>query len=210
MNNPYARVASLLARYMSPLNVESVLNRVLEDANLHRDTLSLDDLKLLEPQFEPAIRLFVLPSNQALLRRNLKELAGGNLTLSKMRVPIKTELDISTARMQARDLCVEIGSRGPTVQKVATIVSELARNIVNYTATGGHVELDLLGVAPRRLRIVAEDSGGGIANIQEILAGNYKSKTGLGKGLLGVKRLSQDFKLETGSTGTRIEVMVTV
>ena len=40
------------------------------------------------------------------------------------------------------------------------------------------------------------------------MAGKYKSRTGLGAGILGVKRLGSHFEIQTGPTGTRIRVEV--
>ncbi len=72
---------------------------------------------------------------------------------------------------------------------------------------GGEVELDLKG-ASRTFTVTAADEGSGIANLDEILAGRYKSKTGLGAGILGVKRLSDHFEIQTGPTGTRVRAEV--
>ena len=52
------------------------------------------------------------------------------------------------------------------------------------------------------------DGGPGILNLEEIMAGRYKSKTGMGRGLMGVKRLAERFKINPGPPGTRIEVEV--
>lgn len=119
-------------------------------------------------------------------------------------VSIVAEPDVSVARLAAWDLCVQLGARRLIQQKVATAVSELARNIVNYTP-GGSVRLESLGGDPPRLSVVAEDRGKGIANLAEVLSGAYKSRTGLGRGLLGVKRLMDRFDVRTGPTGTRVE-----
>jgi serine/threonine-protein kinase RsbT len=62
--------------------------------------------------------------------------------------------------------------------------------------------------AARVLRMYARDRGRGIRNLEQILRGEYQSKTGLGKGLLGVKRLAQRFDVKTGAQGTEIRVEV--
>ena len=95
---------------------------------------------------------------------------------------------------------MRIGLSKFTSVKVATAVSELARNIVFYGGKG-YVELkstkDDRGPA---LQIVASDKGPGIEprKLEEIWAGTYKSQRGMGKGLVAVKKLVDDFHLDTG------------
>jgi len=113
---------------------------------------------------------------------------------------VDQEKDIATARLEAWSEAVRIGLSKFTAVKVATAVSELARNIVFY-AGKGTVELrvteDERGPS---LHIVATDKGPGIEprKLDEIWAGTYKSQRGMGKGLLAVKKLVTDFHLDTG------------
>src|SRR5690606_30430252 len=119
-------------------------------------------------------------------------------------IDIAQEQDIVIARTRARAICAALGGRAVFSQKAATVVSELARNIALYTP-GGTIEL-LPSRAPRQLVVRATDRGTGIPNLDEIMSGNYRSKTGLGRGLLGTKQVVDDFTIETGANGTRIEV----
>jgi serine/threonine-protein kinase RsbT len=89
-------------------------------------------------------------------------------------------------------------------QRVATLVSELGRNIVSYTP-GGTVELIPLDGPRPRVLVRAKDSGSGILNLEEIMDGRYRSRTGLGKGLLGSKRLSDRFDVRSTRDGTVVE-----
>ena len=113
---------------------------------------------------------------------------------------VEQEKDIATARLEAWSEAVRIGLSKFTAVKVATAVSELARNIVFY-AGKGTVELrvteDDRGPS---LHIVASDQGPGIdpRKLEEIWAGPYKSQRGMGKGLVAVKKLVTDFHLDTG------------
>ena len=93
--------------------------------------------------------------------------------------------------------------------KVATAVSELARNIVSYTP-GGTIEIAIHRDRPARMTIVAVDHGGGIPFLDDVLAGRYRSKTGMGRGILGVQRLSDKFNITTGAMGTKVEVEVRI
>ena len=105
---------------------------------------------------------------------------------------------------------VRIGLSKFTSVKVATAVSELARNIVFY-AGKGTVELratrDDKGSA---LQIIASDQGPGIgpAKLEEIWGGTYKSQRGMGKGLVAVKKLVDEFQLDTAlGRGTTVTCM---
>jgi len=57
----------------------------------------------------------------------------------------------------------------------------------------------------KAVRVVVSDQGPGISNVDEIFAGLYRSKTGLGRGLAGVKKLASRFKLNTSPRGTTVE-----
>jgi serine/threonine-protein kinase RsbT len=204
----YQRLHSLLLRYLSPSTAETVLRRALHEAGVTNSQLAQEHLSKVVPHVERGIRLFVPTDRQHQLTTELSMLVrGGMATPSPQLLPVKVENDIGEARMVARGICAQMGARSVTVQKVATIVSELARNIVSYT-TGGTIELVVMSTSPAKLKIKAQDTGRGIKNLDEIFAGNYKSKTGLGKGLLGVKRLADTFEIQSGETGTKIEVAV--
>jgi serine/threonine-protein kinase RsbT len=122
------------------------------------------------------------------------------VVLAPKKLPIEQEKDIATARLEAWSEAVRIGLSKFSSVKVATAVSELARNIVFY-AGKGTVELrsvkDDRGVTG--LQITASDQGPGIpqSKLDEIWAGTYKSQRGMGKGLVAVKKLVDEFQLDT-------------
>jgi serine/threonine-protein kinase RsbT len=122
-------------------------------------------------------------------------------------VEIRVEPDITRARAEARRLCEAAGTSGYTVQRVTTIVSELARNIVSYTP-GGSIELVLRTDGGPRMLVTSRDTGSGIPNLEEILSGKYRSRTGLGKGITGCRRLADVFRIDTTPKGTTIEIEV--
>lgn len=205
-------VSLILGRYLSELNAAGLLSRALREAGLKPDAFELSDIPSVVPRLDRGIRLFLDPREQRSLRGDLEELAKKyrKAEVPPQTIPVSSEVDISTARLSIRALCVEQGMRALHVQRVVTIVSELARNIVEYTPGG------TLRVAFRRTgggqiaSIEAQDQGSGISDIDSILAGRYRSRMGLGKGLLGVKRLADSFDIETGAKGTRIAVEVRV
>ncbi|MEZ4297624.1 MAG: hypothetical protein R3B70_21870 [Polyangiaceae bacterium] len=128
-------------------------------------------------------------------------------SLREMTIQLTSEHDIPLARQVAREICEHLGTRALTQQRLLTIVSELGRNMVLY-AGGGRMTLRPPTAKSRRIVVVAVDQGGGIPNLQEIMAGKYKSRSGLGLGLLGTKRLADSFHIETGRSGTTVVVEV--
>ena len=119
-------------------------------------------------------------------------------------IAIKIEGDIVRARGAGREMCRELGFSEINQVKVATAISELARNIFHYAQTGNIALKKVPG--PRvGIEITATDHGPGIQDVKHVLSGNYKSKTGMGKGLLGARRLVDFFDIETGpEKGTRV------
>jgi serine/threonine-protein kinase RsbT len=206
MSPLYQRLTSTFQRYLSPVTTEALVRRALLDAGVTAEQLSEQHMTVLAPHLERGIRLFVNSERQEQLRRELVHLgtATPRTLPPPQQIPIRLERDISEARMVARGLCAAVNAKSLTVQKVVTIVSELARNIVSYTPGGG-IEITIVDGTPLRVRVRATDSGKGIADLQAILSGRYRSRTGLGKGILGVKRLADAFDVHTGETGTYIE-----
>ncbi len=201
-------VASLLERYLSPLNARAMLHRALRERNLSAEQFRRTDMRAINPLLRRGIGLFLNGPAQAKCLRELNELCDRSSPPSEpYRATIKAERDISTVRSEARSLCEQAGAAGFTVQKVTTIVSELARNIISY-AGEGMMEIALLDGSRRRVFIEAMDSGPGIPHLSVVLSGQYRSKTGLGRGILGTKRLADHFNIVTGTAGTRVTVEV--
>jgi len=132
-----------------------------------------------------------------------------NVESRELTVTLETEHDIPRARQIAREICESLGTRALTQQRLVTIVSELGRNMVLY-AGGGKITLRPPSGGSRRVVVLAIDQGPGIANLSEIMAGRYKSRSGLGLGIVGTKRLADAFHIETGRHGTAISVEVIV
>lgn len=127
------------------------------------------------------------------------------MTLRILKLAVGTELDVVAARQRAREIAVQCKFPMQDQVRIATSVSELARNVYNY-AQGGRVEFSIEeadGVQALQIRI--DDQGPGFSNLEEILGGHYQSKTGMGLGILGAKRLMDRFDISTGAgAGTEI------
>jgi serine/threonine-protein kinase RsbT len=109
---------------------------------------------------------------------------------------VTVEGDVVRARGAGRDMCRQLGFTEINQVKVATAISELARNIFHYAKTGSVVLRRLSSPRPG-IEIVASDNGPGIPDVKLVLSGTYKSKTGMGKGLLGARRLMDHFEVES-------------
>lgn len=118
---------------------------------------------------------------------------------------IRFEHDVVQVRQRARQLAALLGFELQDQTRIATAVSEMARNTFQY-ARAGQVEFTLLeGTDEQSLSIRIEDQGPGIANLAEILAGQYVSSTGMGLGLLGARRLMDSCDIEsTVGKGTMV------
>jgi signal transduction histidine kinase/CheY-like chemotaxis protein len=122
-------------------------------------------------------------------------------------VALRTEHDVVVARQRARQLARLLGFDGQDQVRVATAVSELARNVVQY-AGRGQIQFALEGrTSPQVLTINVSDEGPGIADLTLVLSGRYRSPTGMGVGLLGARRLMDQFQVESApGQGTRVQL----
>ncbi|MFD1362014.1 anti-sigma regulatory factor [Lentibacillus salinarum] len=123
-------------------------------------------------------------------------------------VTIEKEWDIVKARQLGRDIARDIGFGTVDQARIATAISELARNIYLYAENGKICfevadELNQIGIT-----ILSQDMGPGIANISEAMEDGYSTSGGLGAGLPGVKRLVDQFDIQSEEgRGTEIRVM---
>jgi len=122
----------------------------------------------------------------------------------RVEVAIGEEYDIVQARAIGRDVATDLGF-SPTMQvKIATVISELARNIFAYAGTGT-IAITGLDDGQPGIEIVATDDGPGVADVDLVLSGDYESRTGLGIGLRGSKKLMDEFVIEsTPGKGTTV------
>lgn len=120
-------------------------------------------------------------------------------------LPLKAEADIVRVRQTVRTWANEQGFSLVNQTKIVTAASEIARNTVTYGG-GGTVQLEMFADDERRgLRLVFEDKGPGIENIELALRDGYTTGGGLGLGLSGAKRLCNDFAIESAvGKGTRV------
>ena len=118
---------------------------------------------------------------------------------------IQSSQDVVAVRQLAREWAVSMGFSLVDQTKLVTAASELARNAVLYGG-GGRVRLEALNDKDRRgLRLTFEDDGPGIPDVELAMKDGYTTGGGLGLGLSGARRLSNDFRIEsTPGKGTRV------
>jgi len=115
--------------------------------------------------------------------------------MSEAVIPIATDADVLAARQKARMLAVDLRLSSGELTLVATAISEIGRNILNYAQRG---EIVLRIVENRRKRglvVIARDQGPGIVDVGRAMADGYSTSGGLGLGLPGAKRLMDEFDI---------------
>jgi serine/threonine-protein kinase RsbT len=207
------RITKVLGKYMPERSARALISQARGATGIEHSDLEARDLSTLFLALEQQAATVLDRWTRALLHGELEfELASSTSGIVKTApmvadaVDVRSEWDVSVARSRSREIMTALGAKSYEVVKVMTLVSELARNIVLYTR-GGRIAFEPCQ-DPRCLVVRATDDGPGIPNLSDVLAGRYRSKTGLGKGLIGVKRLSSRFTIHTDSSGTRIEAEV--
>jgi serine/threonine-protein kinase RsbT len=122
-------------------------------------------------------------------------------------LPIASSDDVVVVRQRVRELAIMLGFRLVDQTKLVTAASELARNTLQYGG-GGDVQIVPLLDGPRKgLRLVFEDKGPGIPDIERALTDGFTTGGGLGLGLGGSKRLCNEFSIESQpGHGTRVMI----
>jgi serine/threonine-protein kinase RsbT len=122
--------------------------------------------------------------------------------------PLAAEDDVVRARQAVRAWAVELGFSLVDQTKLVTAASELARNTVVYGG-GGTLRMEVLEDGARTgLRLLFEDAGPGIPDLERALKDGYTTGGGLGLGLGGARRLVNEFAIQSApGEGTRITVV---
>jgi serine/threonine-protein kinase RsbT len=126
----------------------------------------------------------------------------------EIRVAIRTDSDVVTARQEARTMGAGLGFSSTDLTLLATAISEVARNITTY-AGEGEVTLRALDENGRHgIEVLATDEGPGIADVELAMQDGYTTGSGLGLGLPGTRRLVDDFDLRTTpGAGTTVRLV---
>jgi len=111
--------------------------------------------------------------------------------------PIRSDLDIVTARVEGRELAKELGFGVIDQARIATAISELTRNIVQYAERGESIMRPIEKGGRVGIEIICRDQGPGIPDIELAMQDGYSTSMSLGMGMPGAKRLMDDFEIES-------------
>jgi serine/threonine-protein kinase RsbT len=186
--------------------VGSILAKSIVTLGVARSKVNLeqvrpgDELVLLN-ELRKGLQLFVKEPDrreQCLARVDavLESFEPASPVEKQIKIELMSEADIVRARGAGRDLCRDLGFTGAIQIKVATAISELARNVIQYAGTG-RVVLDTVKGKRSGIQVVVQDEGPGIAAIDEIMRGEFSSQSGMGIGIVGTRNLMDDFDIET-------------
>ncbi len=126
---------------------------------------------------------------------------------TETRISINGDSDVARAILHANRISQTAQFETVDQSRIATAVSELARNILKYAGHGQIVLRQVRAQGGRGIEIVAGDQGPGIADKDRALSDHFSSGGTLGLGLPGVKRLMDEFSLESAAgSGTRVTV----
>jgi serine/threonine-protein kinase RsbT len=116
----------------------------------------------------------------------------------ELSVPIAADVDVVTARQQARSIAADAGFSSGDQTVIAAAISEIARNILMY-AKRGEVTLKVITNGDRQgIVVIARDQGPGIPDVPRALQDGYSTSGGLGLGLPGARRLMDEFDIASG------------
>jgi serine/threonine-protein kinase RsbT len=120
---------------------------------------------------------------------------------------LRSQEDVVSVRQIVRSYTVAIGLSLVDQTKFVTAASELARNAVIHGG-GGTAQVEMLqGPVKRGIRLTFIDRGPGIQDVEQALRDGYTTGSGLGLGLGGARRLSNEFVIEsTPGVGTRVTI----
>ena len=126
----------------------------------------------------------------------------------EIRVAIRTDADVVTARQEARTMGTGLGFSSTDLTLLATAISEVARNITAYAGEGEVMLRPVEQDGRRGIEVLAVDEGPGIDDVELAMQDGYTTGNGLGLGLPGTRRLVDDFDLQTTpGAGTTVRLV---
>ena len=126
--------------------------------------------------------------------------------MTETSVELNVEGDIVTARSAGRELAREIGFGSADQTRLATAISELTRNVIQYAGSGVCTVIDESADETAGIRVTVEDHGPGIPDVKRAMADGFTTSRGLGAGLPGTRRLVHEFHVESEPGRTRVTI----
>lgn len=128
--------------------------------------------------------------------------------LKREQLPLRSSGDVVLARQKVREYSTDLRFSLVDQTKLVTAASELARNALDH-GHGGQMTLEVVnGMAKTGLKLIFEDNGPGIADIEQALKDGFTTGSGMGLGLGGSRRLVNEFSIESElGKGTKVTVL---
>ena len=128
--------------------------------------------------------------------------------MNEQRLDVRTTGDVVAARRAGRDMARTLGFGSADQTRLATAISELARNVVQHAGSGTCTVSDESNGEFRRICVVVEDSGPGIGDLESALEDGFSTGGGLGAGLPGTRRLVTTFDIDSEPGHTCIRIVM--
>lgn len=119
---------------------------------------------------------------------------------------IRAQGDVIMARQAAREMARDLGFGSADQTRLATAMSELTRNVIQYANHGIYSICNMSSSTLIKIEAIIEDNGPGIPDIDKALEYGFTTGRGLGAGLPGTKKLVHDFKIESRPGHTRVTI----
>jgi serine/threonine-protein kinase RsbT len=200
MDDATGGILAALSHYFPAEIARAIHASTLRRARLEAGSLAEASLPEFVSALEQALPMYIVDPTRrgeclGAVRRLLPD-AVRDASPASSTVRVRTAREVLQASDTARQTALRLGFSGLDQTKIATAVSELARNILLYVGDG-EVRITTIDAPRRGLEIVASDSGSGIADVSLVMDAGYRSRTGMGKGLKGTKRLMDSLEIVT-------------
>ena len=124
--------------------------------------------------------------------------------MNEQRIVLKGQIDVVAARQAGREMARRLGFGSADQTRLATAISELARNALQYAGEGDCLVSDESDEHRARVKVVVEDHGPGIPDLEKALEYGFSTGGGLGAGLPGARRLVHEFDIQSQPGHTRV------
>lgn len=201
MDDATGSVLEALGRYFPAEIARAIHASTLRRARLESAALTNGALTSFVSALEQSLPMYIVdPARRGeclgAVRRLLPASIAEEASVVTTTVRIRSAREVLHASDTARQTARRIGFSALDQTKIATAVSELARNILLYVGDG-EVTVSVVTAPRRGIQIVASDTGKGIDDVSLVMDADYRSRTGMGKGLKGTKRLMDQLEIAT-------------
>jgi serine/threonine-protein kinase RsbT len=195
-------ILAVLERSLPPALAATLLMVARRRAGCPSGPLELAKLRSVIQLLQDSLSTYVSdPERRRVCRDALAALSNGPAASKptgplSVTVPIRSEADLQSVTDAAKRCARELGMSLLDQTKMMTATAELARNILQYAASG-EIRYGLLEKPRKGVVVIATDTGPGIPDIARVMTPGYVSRTGMGIGLQGAKRLMDEFDIES-------------